>query len=229
MRSLSLRCQRCAGGRRFLHDGRPASREARQQRVAIIGRKYRRQRYATWSSMVSRKSSPGFVSGTARFKLAEYSRPAFTRAVKQLPNPFAPSSELLKALDDLQGEVTFFESAGQQVCWRPTTSEARRTAIQRYFFRCAAAGPISCRRRSMGKRCRRFMRSDALVRIGGWPARHHRRQSGFRAEPCLDPDADAMGQRQMAEPCTASFSLRSAFRCRENPERLAEPRQLGSQ
>jgi hypothetical protein len=63
-------------------------------------------------SMVSRKSSRGFVPGAVRFKLAEYSRQAFVRAVKQLPKPFTPSGELLKALDDLQGAVTVFDLPG---------------------------------------------------------------------------------------------------------------------
>jgi len=63
-------------------------------------------------SMLSRKSSPGFVPGTARFKLPEYSRQAFTKLIKRLPRPFTPSRELLKALDDLQGEVNFFDLPG---------------------------------------------------------------------------------------------------------------------
>lgn len=63
-------------------------------------------------SMLSRKSSPGLVVGTARFKLPEYSRLAFTERIKRLPGPFAPSGELWKALDDLQGEVTFFNLPG---------------------------------------------------------------------------------------------------------------------
>jgi hypothetical protein len=66
-------------------------------------------------SMVSRRSSPRFVPGRARFKLAEYSRTAFARAAKQLPKPFAPSGELLKALDDLQGAVTVFELPGSKL------------------------------------------------------------------------------------------------------------------
>jgi hypothetical protein len=63
-------------------------------------------------SMLSRRSSTGFVPGTARFKLAEYSRPAFTKLIKRLPRPFTPSGEVLKALDELQGEVTFFNLPG---------------------------------------------------------------------------------------------------------------------
>ena len=63
-------------------------------------------------NMVERKSSPDFVRGAGRFKLAEYSRAAFAQQAKRLPKPFTPSGELLKALDDLQGAVTFFELPG---------------------------------------------------------------------------------------------------------------------
>jgi hypothetical protein len=63
-------------------------------------------------SMVSHKPSPGFILGTAQFRLADYSRQAFIREAKRLPKPFTPSGELLKALDELQGAVTFFGLPG---------------------------------------------------------------------------------------------------------------------
>jgi hypothetical protein len=49
------------------------------------------------------KSPAGFVAGTARLKLEEYSRQAFVKQAAQLQNPFTPSSELLHALDGMDG------------------------------------------------------------------------------------------------------------------------------
>jgi hypothetical protein len=63
-------------------------------------------------AMVSHKPSPGFVPGAVRFKLADYSRQAFLQQAKRTAKPFTPSGELLKALDDMQGAVTFFELPG---------------------------------------------------------------------------------------------------------------------
>jgi len=51
------------------------------------------------------KSPSGFVPGTMRFNLATYSRQAFTKRAMRLQNPFTPSSELLNALDDSQGNL----------------------------------------------------------------------------------------------------------------------------
>jgi hypothetical protein len=63
-------------------------------------------------SMIARKPSSGFVLGMTRFKLAEYSRQAFIERAKRLAKPFTASGELLQALDDLQGAVTFFDLPG---------------------------------------------------------------------------------------------------------------------
>jgi hypothetical protein len=51
------------------------------------------------------KSSPGFVPATEHFRLVTYSRQAFRKRALRLQNPFAASNALLKALDDLQGNL----------------------------------------------------------------------------------------------------------------------------
>ena len=53
---------------------------------------------------ITHKSPPGVVAGTTRFKLT-YSRQEFTARAARLKPPFIPSSELLKALDDLNEEM----------------------------------------------------------------------------------------------------------------------------
>ena len=58
------------------------------------------------------KSPTGFVAGTARLKLAEYSRQAFVEQAAQLKNPFTLSKELLDALDDMQGGLTVYDVPG---------------------------------------------------------------------------------------------------------------------
>jgi hypothetical protein len=54
--------------------------------------------------LVTRKSPAGVVVGTTRFELT-YSRQEFTARAGRLKPPFTPSSELLKALDDLNEEM----------------------------------------------------------------------------------------------------------------------------
>jgi hypothetical protein len=56
-------------------------------------------------STLLHKSPSGFVAATEYFRLATYSRQAFAKRASRLKNPFAPSGELLKALDDLQGNM----------------------------------------------------------------------------------------------------------------------------
>jgi hypothetical protein len=51
------------------------------------------------------KSPSGFVPRLTRFRLATYSRQAFITQAARLQDPFTPSSGLLKALDDVQGEL----------------------------------------------------------------------------------------------------------------------------
>jgi hypothetical protein len=46
----------------------------------------------------------GFVLGVTRFKLANYSREAFIAQSARIQGSFAPSGEVLKALDDVQGD-----------------------------------------------------------------------------------------------------------------------------
>jgi hypothetical protein len=52
------------------------------------------------------KPHAGFVSGVTRFRLATYSRQAFIKQAARPPGSFTPSRDLLKALDDVQGELT---------------------------------------------------------------------------------------------------------------------------
>jgi hypothetical protein len=52
------------------------------------------------------KPHAGFVSGVTRFKLATYSRQAFIEQAARIRGGFSPSRDLLKALDDVQGELT---------------------------------------------------------------------------------------------------------------------------
>jgi hypothetical protein len=52
------------------------------------------------------KPHAGFVSGVTRFRLATYSRQAFIKQAARPPGSFAPTRDLLKALDDVQGELT---------------------------------------------------------------------------------------------------------------------------
>jgi hypothetical protein len=56
--------------------------------------------------MFLHKPHSGFVSGVTRFRLATYSRQAFTEQAARIQGSFAPSRDLLKALDDVQGELT---------------------------------------------------------------------------------------------------------------------------
>jgi hypothetical protein len=51
------------------------------------------------------KAPSGFVLGTEYFRLPTYSHAAFTMRAQRLPTPFTPSSELWKALDDLDGNM----------------------------------------------------------------------------------------------------------------------------
>jgi hypothetical protein len=62
-----------------------------------------------------RKSPPGFMAGTTRFKLKAYSRQAFTKQAAQLPRPFTPSPGLLKALDDVQEELVVSDLPGSSL------------------------------------------------------------------------------------------------------------------
>jgi hypothetical protein len=52
------------------------------------------------------KPHSGFVSGVTRFKLATYSRQAFIEQAARIRGGFAASRDVLKALDDVQGELT---------------------------------------------------------------------------------------------------------------------------
>jgi hypothetical protein len=56
-------------------------------------------------STLLHKSLSGFVPGTEHFRLVTYSRQAFTNRALRLKNPFTPSGGLLKALDELQGNL----------------------------------------------------------------------------------------------------------------------------
>jgi hypothetical protein len=51
------------------------------------------------------KSPSGFIRASEHFRLVTYSHHAFTRQALRLQTPFSPSSELLKALDELQGNM----------------------------------------------------------------------------------------------------------------------------
>jgi hypothetical protein len=51
------------------------------------------------------KSPSGFIRAAEPFRLVTYSRQAFTRQALRLQTPFSPSRELLKALDELPGNV----------------------------------------------------------------------------------------------------------------------------
>jgi hypothetical protein len=61
------------------------------------------------------KPHSGFVSGVTRFKLATYSRQAFIEQAARIQGSFAPSRGLLKALDDVQGELTVSALPGTNV------------------------------------------------------------------------------------------------------------------
>jgi hypothetical protein len=67
---------------------------------------------ATADMMGLLNKSPGFVPGPTRFKLPSYSPQALSKKTLHLQKPFTSSSELLNALDDVQGELTFFELPG---------------------------------------------------------------------------------------------------------------------
>jgi hypothetical protein len=56
-------------------------------------------------SILSHKSPSGFIRATEHFRLVTYSRHAFARQARHLQPPFSPSRELLKALDELQGNM----------------------------------------------------------------------------------------------------------------------------
>jgi hypothetical protein len=61
------------------------------------------------------KSPPGFIPGTARFKLKAYSRTAFIKRAALLPRSFTPSSGLLKALDDVQEALVVSDLPGSNL------------------------------------------------------------------------------------------------------------------
>jgi hypothetical protein len=52
------------------------------------------------------KPHSGFVSGMTRLRLATYSGKAFIEQAARLPDPFTPSRDVLKALDEVDGKVT---------------------------------------------------------------------------------------------------------------------------
>jgi hypothetical protein len=56
--------------------------------------------------MLLHKPHSGFVPGVTRFKLATYSRQAFNEQAARLRGSFTPSRGVLKALDDVQGQLT---------------------------------------------------------------------------------------------------------------------------
>jgi hypothetical protein len=66
-------------------------------------------------STLLHKSPSGFVLGTTHFRLVRYSRQAFTHRVLRLRNPFSPSSELLNALDDFQGNLAVASLPGTNI------------------------------------------------------------------------------------------------------------------
>jgi len=56
--------------------------------------------------MLLHKPHQGFASGVTRFRLATYSRQAFIEQAARLQGALTPSRGVLKALDDVQGELT---------------------------------------------------------------------------------------------------------------------------
>ncbi len=64
--------------------------------------------------LIARKSPAGFVAGATRFALT-YSRQEFTTRAERLKPPFTPSSELLKALDDLDAEMVVVGLPGTNI------------------------------------------------------------------------------------------------------------------
>jgi hypothetical protein len=56
-------------------------------------------------SILLHRSPSGFIRATEYFRLVTYSRHAFARRALRLQMPFSPSRELLKALDELQGNM----------------------------------------------------------------------------------------------------------------------------
>ena len=58
------------------------------------------------------KAPSGFIPGTPRFRLKEYSRQAFIKQAALLPRPFTPSSGLLKAIDGIQEALVVSDLPG---------------------------------------------------------------------------------------------------------------------
>jgi len=56
--------------------------------------------------MLLQKPHSGIVLGVTRFRIATYSRQAFLEQAARLRDSFTPSRDVLKALDDVQGELT---------------------------------------------------------------------------------------------------------------------------
>jgi hypothetical protein len=61
------------------------------------------------------KAPSGFIPGTPRFRLKEYSRQAFIKQAGLLQRPFTPSPELLKAVDGVQEELVVSDLPGSNV------------------------------------------------------------------------------------------------------------------
>lgn len=165
---------------------------------------------ANMVSLVLRKSPQALVPGRVRFRLAEYSRQNFTRAVARLPKPFTPSGELSRALDDLQGAMTVFELPGTDML-AANTIEGTAACNSTIFFstRGGVAQLVQSPRQwedDVGGSCG-LTRSFASV--DGMPLIIDDMASGPGLTSILTLTPWDKGKWQ--EPCTASFGFAPRF------------------
>ena len=158
------------------------------------------------------KSPPGFVAGSTRFKLKDYSQPAFIKQAAQLSRPFTPSRGLLKALDGLQGALVVSDLPGSNL-FAANSIAGTASCNSTVFFlgeprhREPGAGAEEWEN-DVGGSCgltRSFASVDGLPVVI---------DDSLDAGPSLVSalTLDAVGRRQMADAVRGEFCLCSAFR-----------------
>jgi hypothetical protein len=97
----------CAGAARHLvtlvRDNWPSSNEATPAATGDMLSTFRHT------------STSGFIPGTTRFKLGAYSEREFVKQAAQLPRPFVPSRELLRAFDGVQQALVVSDLPGSNL------------------------------------------------------------------------------------------------------------------
>ena len=122
------------------------------------------------------KSPSGFIRASEHFGLVTYSHHAFTRQALRLQTPFSPSSELLKALDELQGNMGIAGLPGTNLFAANSIGGTAYCNSTVFFLGQQGAHACGTRPASLEQRCRRFVRPDTFFRLDPRRCVHHRRQ-----------------------------------------------------